>query len=296
MDGGLSDNNPSLVALQEMKRVMPECRRPDQFVSVGTGACGIRRICSPEAKSSCMSSMSSIPQAFEHYWKNNFDGDSQFLKLRQALTVMLPDGDGDVDKWFRRFNLSLEAELPDLADAQAMDSLADAAMAHFISEPAIEDLALSVLASTFYFELRCLPIYEKGYYACYGRILSRVPVAHPAFLALMKRLNSLQAEFVVQGRVVRDKKLTRERGGNFSKPVCVHVQELEDQVDIRLRLSGKHHYHISASPFSVKSLIDLQKLEWASIRNTGSARLSSTQKRPSSSSHSSRAKRRCSTL
>jgi hypothetical protein len=37
MDGGLSSNNPSLLALQEAHRLAPELKRPDQFISVGTG-------------------------------------------------------------------------------------------------------------------------------------------------------------------------------------------------------------------------------------------------------------------
>lgn len=39
IDGGLSDNNPSMLALQELRRMAPELSRPDQFVSIGTGSC-----------------------------------------------------------------------------------------------------------------------------------------------------------------------------------------------------------------------------------------------------------------
>jgi hypothetical protein len=292
MDGGLSDNNPSLLAYLEMHSVMPEHGRLDQFVSVGTGACKLRQMCSTKTWLSRVSGMSSVPHTFEHYWDHNFDGNREFSKFRHTLTVTLPDGDSDVDSWLRRYNLSLGAKLPDLADAQAMDGLADAAMAYFTADPALEDLALAILASTFYFELRRMPVYENGSYTCYGRILSRVPVTHPAFTALMQKLESTHAEFEVQERAVRNRKLTRGHMGNFCKPVCIYVEELKQLAAVRLRFSGKNAYHISASPFSIESLIKLQKLEWAGVRNAAPVRSGTAQKRPSSDCQSQIAKRR----
>jgi hypothetical protein len=150
------------------------------------------------------------------------------------MMVTLPHASDCIDEWLHRFNLPLQRQLPDLADAQGMDGLADAALTHFSLDPAIHELARSILASSFYFELRCMPMYEKGRYTCYGRIMCCIPVTHTAIRALILKLDSMRAQFVVQGRVLQASKLwsSFDAVGNFSKPLIVHIGKLEDTIDI----------------------------------------------------------------
>lgn len=263
-------------------------------MSIGTGTCKAKQMCSTDP--GLVFSNNSLQQTFKHYWRDNFDGDKKFLNMRHMMAVTLPDEASDIDQWLRRFNLPLDAELPDLADAQAMDGLAAAAWAHFASDPALHDLARAVLASSFYFELRCLPIYEKECYTCYGRILCRVPVTKPAFSALMRKLGSMCSQFLIQGRASRERKPTAfafDRTGNFSKPLCFRVRNLEDHLDVRLKFPDTHSYHISASPMSIKSLIKLQKLEWVGLSKSGSKKSCSAKRSRSNGFCARTAKRHC---
>ncbi|KAH8710251.1 hypothetical protein GQ44DRAFT_626663 [Phaeosphaeriaceae sp. PMI808] len=296
IDGGVSDNNPSILAMQELQRIAPELRRPDQFISIGTGICRARQTDDTETHSSFFFGNNSLQQTFKHYWNENFDGDKKFASMRDMMAVTIPDGAADIDQWLRRFNLPLDGELPDLSDAQAMDGLANAAWAHFTSHPTLHDLSLAILASNFYFELRCMPMYEKGYYTCYGRILCRIPVTKPAFPALMQKLRTLGAHFLVQKQTSRERKsmsISFDRTGNFSKPFCLRVKNLEDQLDVRLKFLGTRDYHISASPFPINTLIKLQKLEWNRLSHISSQCFSPTKKRRASDCNSRVAKRRC---
>jgi hypothetical protein len=283
MDGGISFNNPSPLALQELFRLAPEFRRPDQFVSVGTGVSKKNEKKPPDTKSSVYFGKNSLYATAQHYLRDNFDGDKQFSSLRSMMTVTLPHASSCIDEWLRRFNLPLQGQLPDLANAPAMDGLADAALTHFSSDPAIHELARSILASSFYFQLRCMPMYEKGRYTCYGRIMCRIPVTHTAFAALMLKLDSMCAQFVVQGRVLHASKLwsSFDAIGNFSKPLIVNIRDLEDTIDIRLKLLKKYSHRISASPISARSLIRMQNLDWVSVR-TVLPQTSRSSKRPCS--------------
>jgi hypothetical protein len=289
MDGGMSDNNPSRLALRELRKMMPGLRRPHQFVSVGTGTCKAKLA---NASSGMVFSNGSIYQAFQHYMAHHFDGDKEFQEMRHALSMGLPEEANDIDQWFRRFNLPLDATLPDLADAQAMDSLADAAQEHFTSDPAVDDLARAVLASCFYFELLCLPKFENGLYECYGRILCRMPVTAPAFESLMRQINSASAQFVVPHgeRVIA---AAFDRTGNFNKSISFRIKRLDELVSIRLLLLDTYSYHISTSPFSIESLIKLQKLEWAVLKVTNPRASSSTKRKQQSGELAPPAKRCC---
>ncbi|KAL5441101.1 hypothetical protein PMIN06_009453 [Paraphaeosphaeria minitans] len=296
-DGGVSDNNPCMLAMQELQRMAPEQRRPDQFVSVGTGVSRASRATGTAGKGSFLFGNNSLLQTFKHYWSENFDGDKKFASMRHMMAATAPDGTADMDGWLRRFNLALEDELPDLADVGAMDDFAKSAWALFASDPALHDLVRAILASSFYFELRCMPIYENGYYTCYGRILCRIPVTKPVFPELMQKLDAMGARFLTQKRTTREIKPTAtsfDHTGNFNKPVSFRVRDLEDPLDVRLRFSGTRDYHISASPVSIETLIKQQNLEWASLSHTGLGyNRSTSKKRPAGPCHRA-TKRHCS--
>ncbi|KAF9730292.1 hypothetical protein PMIN01_12225 [Paraphaeosphaeria minitans] len=299
IDGGLSDNNPCMLAMQELQRMAPELPRPDQFVSVGTGLSRASQAAGTGGKDSFLFGNNSLRQTFKHYWSENFDGDKKFASMRNMMAATLPNGTGDVDGWLRRFNLSLEEELPDLADARAMDDLANAAWVLFTSDPALHDLARAVLASSFYFELRCIPMYENGYCTCYVRILCRIPVTKPAFTGLLQKLDAMGARFLLQKRTARQIKpvaASFDQTGNFSQPVSLRVRDLEEPLDVRLRFLGTRGYHISASPVSIDTLIKQQKLELASLSHAGSAYNSPTKKRRPSGHCHRKVKRHCSSV
>jgi hypothetical protein len=296
MDGGLSDNNPCMLAMQELQRMAPELRRADQFVSIGTGTCSKKEDTRADTCPSLLFGNSSLKQTFRHYWSENFDGDKRFASMRQMMAVTLPNGAAGMDEWLHRFNLPVVGELPGLAEAETIPSLAEEACSYFSSDPAVRDLADAILASSFYFELRCMPMYEQGYYTCHGRILCRIPVTKPAFSELMRRLDSMGAQFEVdQMRMFGPSKSMStwlDQAGNFSRPVRLCVRSLEDQLDVRLKLQGSRTHHISASPLSFNTLIKLQMLEWSALRDSQSTMTAVNKKRRSTDCSSRAVKRR----
>lgn len=204
----------------------------------------------------------------EHYSQNNFNGRSIFDRMYHTIKATLPNDSCDIDQWLHRVDLPMDAPLPDLADAQAMDALSDAAFEHFSSLPDIEHLARALTASSFYFALRAMPVFEDGYFACYGRILNRIPAASTALSTLLHKLDADRAQLIVQGRRVSlsDARLLLDRAGNFCKPVYFRVNKLTELVDVRLKVNGKPAQHISASPLSIESVVTLQRLDWPGTR------------------------------
>jgi hypothetical protein len=296
MDGGVSDNNPCQLAWAESHKTVSELRRPDQFVSVGTGACRTKTLNNKEVRSGMAFSNGSLYQTFQHYMANNFDGDKKFYDMRNTLSVAFPDKIDNVDRWFRRFNVSLGVEIPDLADAQAMDGLADVAWRHFKSDPAIDDLARGVLASSFYFELRSLPIYDDGQYVCHGRILCRIPVTNAAFKSLMWKLDSMSAQFLVRQKTMRGKGMGAfafDKTGNFSKPISFRTMSLDDRINIRMKLLHVYTYDISASPLVISSLVKIQELDWAGLKSVGLKATTLAKRRVLTDSCGPKPKRRC---
>jgi hypothetical protein len=261
IDGGLSSHNPGTLVLQELQRIEPNFRRPDQLVSIGTGFSTLE---DTESASYFTIRHNPLYQTLQHYMHYNFNGEHHFSSMRDIVKVMSKEPT-DVRHWLRRFNLPLDKELPDLADAHAIDGLGDAAWKYFAAHPSVNDLARGILASNFYFQLRCMPMYENGQYTCWGRILCRIPVTHHGFSSLMDRLTSMSAQFIVQGRTLCTKASNYDRFGNYSKPISFRVPKIDDHVKVSVRFGEIGIYDISASPVSIEALIKLQKLDWPNV-------------------------------
>lgn len=265
VDGGLSFNNPTLLALQEVQKLVPTYPNPDQLVTIGTGT----RVSGPTTDAltgfARILNGSSVGPAFNHY-QGSFDG----TRTSNELYAMLSIAGRDPDRWYRRFDLPIEGQLPDLADSRAMNGLASDAFAHFASNRTVNDLAMAILASNFYIELRRMPVYSNGSYLCYGRILSRISVANRGFESMIRRLDSLGARFIVQGRLYKEPKLTvltTDHVGNFCKPVLLCVEELDKELDVRLQFPNAKSYDISANRMTIDSLIERQRLNWVGIHD-----------------------------
>jgi hypothetical protein len=298
MDGGLSDNNPCMLAVQELQKMAPRLSRADHFVSVGTGISTTREVAKADVYPSLLFGNSSLQQTAKHYWSENFDGDKRFALMRQILAASLPGGVANVDRWLHRFNLPVEGELPDLADASAMGNLAEAARSYFTTDSAVRDLADAALALSFYFELRPgrMPIYERGSYTCYGLIRCRIPGISPAFSTLMQKLDYLDANFQIQMQVCDSRQAMStwiDRHGNFGRPICLRVSSLNEELDVRLRLHGDRVHPISASPLTFKTLIDLQMLEWSALKDVHATASVTGKKRRLDDSPLPAGKRRC---
>ncbi|KAL6150048.1 hypothetical protein ACJBU6_11562 [Exserohilum turcicum] len=302
IDGGLSNNNPCILAVQELQKIAPRLNRADHFVSIGTGVSTTRTFAKCNFYYSLflrlLNGNNSVQPTAKHYLNVNFDGDKMFALMRQIFAASLPGGAASVDKWLHRFNLPVEGELPDLSDASAIEGLAETAHSYFAKDPAVLNLADAALALSFYFELQpgCMPIYERGSYTCYGLIRCRIPGTNPALSRLMQKLDCLDASFQIQMQLYDPKETMstlRDRHGNFCKPVCLRVHSLNDELDVRLRLREDCVHHISASPITFKTLIDLQMLEWSALKNEHTDERVASKKRRRDDSPLQTNKRRC---
>lgn len=267
VDGGLSFNNPALLALQEVQKLVPAYPNPDLLVTIGTGICVPGPPTDAHTGFARIFSSSSLGPAVDHY-QGSFDG----TRLSNELYAMLTVAGRNPDKWYRRFDLPIEGQLPDLADVRVMNGLGRDALAHFGLDRTINDLALAILASNFFIELRRMPVYDNGSYLCYSRILSRISVAHQGFASMIRRLDSLGARFTVQERLYKEPKptiLTTDHVGNFCKPVLFCVEQLDRELDVRVQFPNAKSYDISANRMTVQSLIERQRLDWVGVNDTG---------------------------
>jgi hypothetical protein len=239
---------------------------PDQFVTVGTGTCEAERTTNERTGLSRALYECSLRPALSHYIAITFDG----KKASDDLRLMLSIAGREPERWYRRFDLPLQQSLPDLADTSAMNDLAVTARTYFASDKRVNDVAMGLLASNFYLKLVGMPTYRNGLFVCYGRILSRISVSNPAFTSFFQRLDDLGAHFMIPGLSQRQKTpsiLITDHVGNFSRPITLRVKELEKEVDIRLSLSDKRSYSISAMPCTIQSFVERQKLDWVHPRH-----------------------------
>jgi hypothetical protein len=273
MDGGLWTNNPAQVALFEVNRVLKHLKEPDQFVSVGTGMCNFegkdeQNLTVPESPLTFRLGQNSIHQAYQYIMKHNFNGEQDFEAFLKMLNIASDDKGNNLQRYLR-FNLGLGSKLPDLADVNAMNSLRETAWKHFQHHPEVQELARSLLVSSFYFELSSAPVYEDGYYICHGKILCRIPVTKAAFFELMNKMRDLSAQFIIDDRILSGKGVTAlcfDYTGNFNRSVTFKVEDLDKRVDMRIMISSSLTYHISASPVAMSTLVKVQKLSWVNHR------------------------------
>lgn len=263
MDGGVWKQNPCWLALLEAG-----LEPVDHLISIGTGASRVGESEDKAHNTYTGFRYGSIPQMVTFLMTHHFDGDREFNEFLEISTAASPER-ADFMHRYRRFNVRLDAGLPGLADVDAMAALIKVAREQFSADQNILDAARASYAAKFYFELKSLPLFEEGEYTCYGRILCRLPASHPAFASLMKKLDSMSAQFYVGNKACPGKggnACSFDRTGNFNRSVSFRVADLGARLNIKIELLGTHLYHISASPVVMKSVIKLQKLEVAALK------------------------------
>lgn len=268
-DGGLTFNNPTKVALEEIKDFFPNdlsAKRSTLKVSLGTGKAPERE---PELHGS------------NSWWK-----DLWFFRLCRVLWSSM-DGQESSDAVYKkeansvedlttvtnkrrgeyfRFNIEFRSQQPRLDDSSKipeMKALAQGEVALQLKQ--LDQLAHCLVAEFFVFELELesVPRKENGRYSCTGYILCCHRAGSPAFDALLKRLTGLSAAFLLRGRMLPGSVQDRSslaRDGNFRKRVCFDVTSKDDLVSLQLQERGSEPCHISGSLFSVNWLIEAQGL------------------------------------
>ena len=251
-DGGLRNNNPINIALAESKEIWPGVR-PDVVLSLGTGT---EEPLSP-----------AIP-LFRNVFKDGF-----LLRLSRSLIHSL-NGEGpwrelmnrldnDQKAAFFRMNIALpHGSNIRLDDAAQMTLLKDSVQNQSNLRKDQEFTVISLLSSTFYFELDGMPVFYNDLYYCSGTVRCRYDArkvfrSFRQFSSQMDLLTDLAYLAPLQEESICDV------CNIFSRPITLRVRDLSDLVPIYIQLEPDVRRHISGSPQSIGWYVKQQCLDAA---------------------------------
>ncbi|CAK7206337.1 hypothetical protein SEUCBS139899_009126 [Sporothrix eucalyptigena] len=188
-DAGPLENDPLVSALSEVAALFPLVDEPDFVVSLGTGEPRPK----PHPASAAPRSVwrnGAFPRLCRLFWEKMRD-----KKIRQAFQT---------HPRYHRLDVQVDGDEPRLDDAASMSEMMAIAQHDASCEDTINDVARSLVASLFYFELDAIPLREGTRHRCTGRIRCSVQPSEPAFAVLVQRLARRAAQFWVDGSVVAD--------------------------------------------------------------------------------------------
>jgi len=161
------------------------------------------------------------------------------------------------DPRYHRLNIQFDDGEPRLDDVQKIPDLKLRAQTDESVSEEIENIALCMVASLFYFELDSAPQVSDGKYLCTGHISCSIRSYEPAFRTLFNQLSENLTHFWVNGcpLVNTNDMSCFDSSGNFRKRIELHT---DDRFYITLKQGSSKPYNISGSPFSVNKLVLLQ--------------------------------------
>jgi hypothetical protein len=252
-DGGLRQNDPGNLALQEAAAIYPSVDEPSLVVSLGTGS----------------SRLGDVPRMSP---TRGVFRDGFIARLIRAFKLSLSSLDGHKfrsrrregrkEQYFR-FDIEFDGPEPALDDTTKMQELKAAARSAIQGSKELDRLARCIVAEYFIFELEHEPSRENGKYMCVGRIFCRLRANHPAFGVLIEQLSKSSAKFLIQGHPMKgsiEDGSWLDEGGNFNKRVCLELVDRRSHIALQLREGTSEPCSISGSPFTIDSLVAAQQL------------------------------------
>ncbi|KAJ8058493.1 hypothetical protein OCU04_012681 [Sclerotinia nivalis] len=253
-DGGLRQNDPGNIALQEVAAIFPNSAEPSLVVSLGTGAARVNEV--PEmGPSRGLLRDGFIPRLIRAF-KLSFG--SAIAHKHRSLRRQ-----GSREQYFR-FDIEFDHPEPELDDTTRMQEVKERARSAICESKELDHLARCVVAELFLFELDSVPKKERGRYVCQGRIICRLRVHNTALQVLLEQLHRSSAVFLIQGNHLKGSLgdgLNEDKDGNFSKAVSFEVFDKRTTFAIQLKEGSSQPCSISGSPFSIDSLVTAQHLE-----------------------------------
>jgi len=163
-----------------------------------------------------------------------------------------------------RFDIGFKGEEPGLDNTSKIQELRSQARAEFSNSRELDDLARSMVASFFYFELKPTPKYRDGNILCAGNILCRLRVGNFALEVFFSQLSKSSARFLLDERAlsgaVEDRSFI-DRSENFRKRVEFSLCDRQRKMSIFLKKGSYPPNNVSGSLFSVDSLIAVQGMD-----------------------------------
>lgn len=241
-DGGLTYNNPAIIAIQETADLFPLTPKPSIVVSLSTGS--KRSSSSPDTTRRILGD-TFVPRILRAFMR----GDSQRI-WKQFVSTQQNQEDCE----FFRFDIEFEDNQPGLDSVENIESLGRTARESIVGSRELKRLAYCIRAQLFYFELDGLPKFRNGAYECSGRLLCRLSESI-GYDALMTRLNGA-ATFTIAEKTIPAVCI----GKSFYKRVHFRMPTRNSPFSIKL-LHESEECHISGSPFTIDWLVKAQKLD-----------------------------------
>ncbi|CZS94309.1 related to calcium-independent phospholipase A2 [Rhynchosporium graminicola] len=235
-DGGLRENNPGNLTLEETAVIYPSIDELSLMVSLGTGSSRPSDI--PRMSPSRGIFQDGFIARLLRVFKLSF-GSIRGHKFRSRRR------EGRKEQYFR-FDMEFDGPEPALDNTTKMQELKTAARAAVHGSTELKRLARCIVAELFVFELDHDPSRENGKYLCTGRILCRRRANHHAFDILMKQLSKKSIKFFVEGRPIE---------GLIDKLI-----DRRSAFTIQLREGNMDSCSISGSPFTINGLVSAQEL------------------------------------
>ncbi|KAK5988058.1 hypothetical protein PT974_12194 [Cladobotryum mycophilum] len=255
-DGGLTHNNPVVIAIQEAAALFPLTPRSSLVVSLSTRSSKQGK---PQLRvSNTLLEHSSVARLAQLLLTQNEKESDQACK--KALDHQKIGESGE----FFRFNVEFNGKEPSLDNVTDLDYLGQIARDSIHKSPDVIRLAHCIRAELFILELAQRPRLINGVYECVGYIICRLPQDTPGFKTLMDRLNKKSATFGIGAECLINNLQDQFSVGeqlHYRRMIKFHVSGRQVPFSITLREGPVGDCHISGSPFTLDWLINAQQLD-----------------------------------
>ncbi|KAM0714547.1 hypothetical protein Q7P37_009843 [Cladosporium fusiforme] len=252
-DGGLSNPNPTDIALVESKALWDA--QFDLVLSLGTGLSPKVDVASRRSETS-----SNVLSRLVRWSRARLFDAIDSEEVDRRVSKMLGKVDYPI---YERWNPRFPSDLPRLDDIKSMDRLCEM-VGDSPPEASLMKVKKILVASSFFFELKSLPKYirSRSSYLCEGTI--RIRGDPNLVLELLESFNCGPAQFVMNGKRLNN--ATRSRSGvcrkcrRFSQTVKFHVEDMDSSETVSLDFGQGGQHRISGFPQDMAWFCDLQGL------------------------------------
>jgi hypothetical protein len=234
-----------------MKRLWPAIEQPAVAISIGTGYA----VTKPRKVTEALGSIFKdgfIPRMVRSVMgSRSLDGEKSYHATINGI-------DEKHRHRFFRLNLPMEQGEVEIDDASKVHLLSIQA-SNYLEQCDISSIAYALWASSFFFEVECLPEFEHGFYTCRGTIFCRRPSELARHIASQYPAASFmtddgQALGLVSGH--DDCTICHQ----YTKAITLEVCQLSQTSAIYLKFARGIWYPISGFPNSISWFIEQQGL------------------------------------
>ncbi len=221
----------------------------DHFISLGTGTSSTskHKIGPHSPKRDRF-----LRRLFGNYMRQ-LDGEEQWKTFIKCIPA----------EWrprYHRLNIALSGTEPALDDVASIDVLKEQASRFADSNPRMQLVLDTIIASIFYFELDKFTLVEGGGCQCTGTIFCRLPMDVPARQALYDSLLQREAIFVLGVNSVPCVEVAPKGAPIFRRSVNIYLKNRDDAISILVDGITSKATRISGMPTKLDRLMKVQNM------------------------------------